>query len=692
MSWRVGVDIGGTFTDIAVVGDDGSTMLWKEETTAHRLAEAIERGLGAVSRELGTELEAFLGETSLFVHGSTVATNTVIERGGPRVGLVCTHGFRDALYFRDGFKWDRYDAHLPRPADFVDRHLRLGVRERIGSQGEVVTPLDESSVRDVAESFRRERIETVAVALLWSHVNAAHEHRVREILAEELPGTPVMLSSEVLPEIGEWVRTSATVLSAYVYPRTAEYLTELASWLAANGLEHELLIMHVNGGSAGAEETLRVPVSLIHSGPAAAPAAASAMSTRLGVRDVITTDMGGTSFDVTLVQGGELPRSRRMMVEHQPIGVPGVELHSIGAGGGSIAWVDPGGALRVGPQSAGARPGPAAYGQGGELPTVTDANVVLGYLSTSAFLGGRRRLDRERAEAAVREHVAQPLGMSDVVEAAAGVIRLVNEHMVNAIRVVSIERGIDPRPFLLVAGGGAGALHAGSLARKLGIERVLVPSQAGTLSAYGMTLADVRHEYSATLHSTTSDLSSGAITELLDGLAARGRADLRDAGFPEEKIRIQRWVDARYLGQIHELMTPLPDGPVDDRFVESLERAFHRLHEERYTYALPKRGIELLHWRVTASCATDARLDLRFDELESTPVDTSGAPTRPAWFDDPGGFVEVPALSPSELPAGAELRGPAVVDSPTTTVVVLPGQRLMADGAGNFLLHTAAPG
>jgi N-methylhydantoinase A len=497
----------------------------------------------------------------------------------------------------------------------------------------------------------------------------------------------VLLSSEILPEIGEWVRTSATVLAAYVYPATADYLHALERWLAANGLARDMLVMQVTGGCARAAQTLRVPVTIIHSGPAAAPAAASALGRQLGMPDVITTDMGGTSFDVTLVQGGKVPRSRKIMVEHQPIGVPGVELHSIGAGGGSIAWVDSGGALRVGPESAGAQPGPAAYAQGGERPTVTDANIVLGYLSTSAFLGGRRELRADLAEAAVRVHVSEPLGAAGVVESAAGIVRLVDERMAAAIRAVSVERGIDPRPFLLVAGGGAGALHAGRLARVLGIARVLIPAQAGTLSAYGMTIADVRHDYSGTLHMTSDSPDGAGARELLAALEARARADLRRSGFEDDDIVIGRAVDARYVGQIHELITPL-EGEVDEQLLARAAGSFHALHEERYTYALPQHAIEYLHWRVTASCGTSPRLDLRFGDLERAPVDPDRAAHRSAYFEEHGGFVETPVHVASELRAGDELLGPALVDSATTTVLVPPGQRLVADGAGNLLLET----
>ena len=689
MGWRVGVDIGGTFTDIVLVGDDGDTLLWKEATTPSRPERAIEDGLSNAAAALGADLRTLLGEVSLFVHGSTIAINEIIQRRGPRLGLVCTEGFRDVLYFRDGFKWDRYNPRLERPRDFVERYLRLGVRERTGPDGSVQTPLDEASVRDVARTFRHHEVESVAVALLWSHINPGHERRVREILREELGPVPIMLSSEILPEIGEWVRTSATVMSAYVYPASSSYLRRLQGWLADHGLGCTPLIMQVNGGCATIDQTLKIAVNTIGSGPAACPGAAIHVGKRLSSRDMIAIDMGGTSFDVSLIKQGEVLRSRSLMVAHQPIGVPGCEIHSIGAGGGSIAWIDSGGALRVGPQSAGAEPGPAAYDSGGAEPTVTDANIVLGYLSPDAFLGGRRRLRADLAEQAIRERIAGPLGIG-VAEAAAGVIRVVNENMVNAIGVVSVQRGIDPRPYLLVAGGGAGALHAGRLATELGIGRVLVPAEAGVISAYGMTVTDLRYDYSGTLHALSNDPSIERIAAQFGELEARARRDLEASGFSGDAVLLQRFVDARYRGQVHELMAPVPAGALDDRAFRTIAGTFHALHHERYGWSAEDYPVEYLHWRVTGTGLIERPAELDFATVSPRPAGTAIRGTRRAHFEEAGGLVEVPTLWSEEVPAGAEVSGPALIDGATTTVVVCPGQRLLADGKGSFLIETRA--
>ncbi|MBA2638307.1 MAG: hydantoinase/oxoprolinase family protein, partial [Solirubrobacterales bacterium] len=461
MSYRVGIDIGGTFTDFVVIGDDGLVVTWKEESTPEDSTIAVRAGLEAVAARCGTTLDAFLGQTTLLVHGTTTAMNTVIQRTGPRVGLVCTEGFRDVLYFRNGFKPDRFNIHLRHPRPLVDRWLRIGVEERIGADGEVTTPLDEASVLRAADQLRRAGVEAVAVALLWAPVNQRHERRTAEILREELPGIPVIEAADVLPEIREWERTSAAVLSAYVLPEMTRYLRGFEEDLRRSGLRRSPLIMQTNGGCASVDEILRRPVYSLASGPAAAPAAALHVA-GADASDLIVMDLGGTSFDVSLVTSGGMELSRSMEIEGQPIGVTGVAVHSIGAGGGSIAWVDGGGAIHVGPLSAGARPGPACYGEGGRRATVTDAYVALGYLEPQAFLGGRRVLREDLALEALERDVGQPLEL-DAVHAAAGIKRVVDAHMVAAIQAVSVKRGLDPRGFKLVAGGGAGGLHVGQV-------------------------------------------------------------------------------------------------------------------------------------------------------------------------------------------------------------------------------------
>jgi N-methylhydantoinase A len=688
MASRLGVDIGGTFTDFTLVDRERGVILWKEESTPDDPARALRTGLAALARGLGLTQAQFLARTALLVHGTTIATNTVIQRNGPRIGLLCTRGFRDVLYFRDGFKPERFNVHLPHPEDFAERYLRLGVTERITADGRILTPLDEDDVRRAARQLREVGVEAVAVAFLWSVVNSEHEQRAAEIVSEELPGAEVVCSSDILPEIREWERTSATVLSAYVRPGISSYLQRLETSLHEAGLERAPLIMQINGGCASVAEILRRPVNALASGPAAAPAAAGFFSSQLGINDVITVDMGGTSFDVCVIREGRPAMSRTIQVESQPVGVPGVEVHSVGAGGGSIAWIDSGGALRVGPRSAGARPGPACYATGGTEPTVTDANVVLGYLSPDAFLGGRRPLDARLADTAVEDKVAEPLGL-DVTSAAAGIVRVVNANMVGAIRAVSIERGIDPRGFALVVGGGAGALHATRLARELGITTVLIPYQASTFCAFGMTVTDVRHDHSRPLHALSTTIDLAAVDAVYNDLERQATERLRGDGFADEQIILERLVDARYPGQVHEITIPVPlREAYSEADAREIEGVFHREHERQFTYARRDLPVEFLHWRVSAI----GRMPPPgwADGNGKAPQESDALlETRQAYSHEAAGLVSTPVYAIEGLATGSQVAGPAVLQAETTTILLDEGDRLRV-GEGAYIVDVPA--
>ncbi len=695
MGYRVGIDIGGTFTDFVIIDDDGEVTLWKEDSTPDDPKAAIEKGLRAVAENLDVELRTLLNSTEAFVHGSTIATNTLIQRNGGPVGLLCTEGFRDVLLFRDGYKPERFNVHLQRPEDFVDRYLRIGVPERINVEGNVLTPLDEGAVRAAAARFRQAGVKAVAVAFLWSVVNGDHENRAVEILREELPGVGVLKSHEVLNEIREWERTSATVLSAYVLPKIGDYLRRLEEFLGENQLQHPAQYMQINGGCSTVDEIMKRPVNTLGSGPAAAPAAAAFhLAEAAGDDDhasdgnVITVDMGGTSFDICMIRGHRPAMSRSIQVEFQPIGVSGVEVHSIGSGGGSIAWIDNGGALRVGPQSAGAKPGPACYGAGGEEPTVTDANVVLGYLSPEAFLGGRRRLRDDLSEQAVASRVSDQLGL-DPVEGAAGIIEVVNANMVGGIRSVSVERGIDPRGFMLVSGGGAGGLHAARLARQLGMSKVMIPPEASTFCAFGMTVTDVRHDYTISHHALSSTMDIGELDAKYRELEEQARERLRQDGFRDDQIVLERSVDARYRNQVHELTVPIPSA---ERYaaedLAEIVRIFHGEHESQFTYSLEDVPVEFLHWRLSA-VAVSPRVPRPTTDTTTDP-DGAGATARIgerlAYFPEFGKKVETPVYSTTKLVPGARISGQAIIESPTTTLVINPGDVLTMLEGGRLLV------
>ncbi len=692
MSYRIGIDIGGTFTDFTVIDEAGGLTLWKQDTNPAQPTKAIELGLHAVADELGLSLSGLLSQTALLVHGTTISTNTLIQRNGPKVGLLATEGFRDVLYLRDGFKPDRYNVHMEHPGTLVDRYLRLGIRGRIDHRGEELEPLDEDGVRNAARVFREEGVESIAVGYLWSILNPAHELRTREILAEELPGVPIICSAEVLPEIREWERTSCAVLSAYILPGISDYLAELEELLATSGYGRGPLIMQINGGCASIAEIVKKPVNVLGSGPAAAPAAALSLIREDGDGDdnLITIDMGGTSLDVCLIHEGRATMSRDIQVENQPIGVPAVDVVSVGAGGGSIGWLDNGGALRVGPRSAGARPGPASYDAGGTEPTVTDANVALGLLSPTAFLGGRRDLRKDLAERAVDEAVATPLGLT-TVEAAAGIIRVVNANMVAAIRGVSVERGIDPRNFTLIAGGGAGGLHAVGLARELGMASVLIPREAGTLCSYGMTVTDIRLDETGTGHALSDQSDLASIDTLIDGLVGRVQSRLEVNGIASENVEFEISVDARYPGQVHELTIPFAYDPATgiSAAMDEIVHRFNDEHRQQFTYAREEMPVEFLHWRVAGVGRVAFSPGSPEPSSAATASDARVA-TEPAYSAVLGKVVETSYYDSLLLNPGMTVEGPAVLQAPTTTVLVDAGDVLTVRPDGGFLI-TIAP-
>ena len=686
MHYVLGVDIGGTFTDFSLLDKDGHIALWKEATTPKDPAEAIQRGIRALAEQAEMSLDKFLDRLDLFVHGSTIATNTVIQRNGPKTALLCTEGFRDVIHFRDGFKPDRYNIQLQPPEDFIPRYLRIPIKERVNYTGEVVAPLEEDSVHAAAAKLKNAGVESVAVAFLWSIMNAAHERRVKAIIEEKLPGVPVVLSSDVLPMIREWERTTCAVLSAYVIPGIARYMVELEEFLHGNGFRHPLLIMQLNGGSSTVNKILHRPIYTLASGPAAAPIAGLHCSQRVGMENVITIDMGGTSFDVSMVTDGTPTLTRELRVHDLPVGVAAVDVHSVGAGGGSIAWIDKGGALQVGPQSAGAEPGPVCYAQGGTDPTCTDANVVLGYINPDYFLGGRREINVELSERAIENLIAKPLDLT-VPEAAHGIFRIINNNMVDAIRVVSIERGIDPRHYSLVVGGGAGAIHAGMLGRTLGMKTAIIPRYSGVFCSVGMIVSDVRHDYMQAFATNTERFDLEGTNKVIADLERKALDDMIEEGFPEGEVTLTRFADAKYPAQIHELTVPLKaDGPLTEAHIGDMAEAFHDLHERMFSYSVRESSVDLFHWRVIAHRAVQSP---QTPELPVTgePVTTVQKGTRRVYFGDIDDYRDTKIYDGDRLKRGMMITGPAVVEQQNTTIVVFPGQKLKVNEYGDFVLE-----
>ena len=689
MGMRLGIDIGGTFTDFILATERGGLEVWKTPSTPAAPEQAVFEGVRDLAQQQGIEVGQFVAQCDHIIHGTTIATNTVINRSGPKVGILHTDGFRDILYLRDGHKPDRYNLQLLPPEPLIPRHLRLGVAERILYTGDVEEPLDEDSVRRALVHLKEEGVSSVAVCLMWSMVNPAHEQRIKEILTDEMPDAYASLSVDILPRIREYPRACATVLSAYVGPAIEDYLTKIADFFRRNGYQKELLIMQVTGGSARIPEIQKRPVLAVGSGPAAGPPASLFIGTRHDVQDQMLVEMGGTSFEVSMISGGAVPMSSDMEIAGYPLGVAAVDIHSIGAGGGSIAWIDAGGMLRVGPHSAGAAPGPACYGQGGTEPTVTDANLILGYINPENFLGGRMTLDHAAAERALK-NVGDKLDMS-VVETAAAVYRIINIEMVGAMRAVSVMRGVDPRGYTVVVGGGAGGMHAAKIAQELGVSKAICPTVAGGLCAFGMLAADVGHSYLTTRPMNTGNIDIATVNAIYRSMEEQALDELKSQGFSANEIKMARFADAKYPYQTHEIIVPIPSGPLADGDVVRMATSFHDTHERLYTYCLREMPVDMNGWRLTA---TGKLPTLILDEQALGAADPSPAKsgTRPLYFLEHGDFIGTDTYTGQALRPGMVVQGPGVVELPTTTIVVFPGHTLRVNAYGDFHIEIPLTG
>ncbi|MFB6152076.1 MAG: hydantoinase/oxoprolinase family protein [Haloarculaceae archaeon] len=671
---RIGVDIGGTFTDVVAV-EDGRLRGAKTPSTPDRPDDAVVDGLGR-AREAGVDVDA----TTFLGHGTTVATNAVLEGDLARTALVTTEGFRDVLAIGRQDRPDLYDLDFERPAPLVPRDRRLTVPERVGPDGEVLEPLDEADTADLVD--RLPDVEAVAVATLFSFRNPAHERAIREALSEADADVAVSLSSAVLPEFREYERTATTALNAALKPRLDAYLGRLARRTGEAGVDADPVVMQSHGGLTSADAARETPVNTVLSGPAAGVRGAQYLAEAAGHEDVLTMDMGGTSTDVALVDGGEPSRSTDWEIAGYPLGVPTIDVHTIGAGGGSVARIDEGGALRVGPESAGADPGPAAYGRGGTRPTVTDAHVVLGRIHPDYPLGGDLSVDVAAAEAAVERAVADPLGRS-VREAARGILDVARANMERALRVVSVERGYDPRSFALVAFGGAGPLHAPALAERLSVPTVLVPRLAGVLSALGLLTSDIEHTYVTAVVEPLADVSPADLADRFADLAAAGRETLADEGVDSDAMSFERSLDLRYEGQSYSLNVPLDDADLTADALAAAAERFHERHDAQYGHADPDEPVEVVNARVRAVGAIPA-VDVRVDVAGS--VDDAVLGERPVGFGDE--TRETTVYDHERLPPGGEFDGPAVVQAAEATTVVHPGQSVSVDERGTLHVRT----
>jgi N-methylhydantoinase A len=694
-TYRLGIDIGGTFTDAALVdAHTGMVRIVKVPSTpadpAAGFMTAVERALAYCAGE-GQAVR-------LLVHATTVATNALIEGKTASLGMITTQGFRDILEIGRQIRSRLYDVHLTKPRPLVSRRWSFEVSERLDADGQVLTPLDSAQVRHIARQLKAAGVEAVVCCLLHSYINPTHERQVAAILREEYPEAFLSVSADVCPEFREYLRASTTAVNAAVMPLVSRYLEALETRLRGRGVTAPFYVMQSSGGVMRVQAAKQRPVYMVESGPAAGVIAAGAFAEPHGYRHVLSFDMGGTTAKVGLIQDGQPRLSTEFEVGGQvitplgegrgsgyPVRTPVIDLVEVGAGGGSEAWIDAGGALRVGPRSAGAMPGPVCYGQGGTTPTITDANVLLGRLNPAFFLGGEITLDVEASRAALLERCAQPLGI-EPLQAANGIVEIANAHMMAAMRLISIQRGYDPRDFILVAFGGAGPLHANALARELDIPTILIPPSPGIASALGMLMTDIKHEFVATRRHVVSHLEPAALAALFDDFMAQGVELLQAEGIAASQQRMLRSVDLRYKGQSHELPISVPTGALTSVHLEALQQQFHQAHTRAYGYAAPEDPIELVNVRLTV-LGISSKPRLQALPQGSGDIRAALKGQRQVWFSESAGFLPCPIVDRLRLRWGDIVPGPAVIEELDATTVVHPGYQAQVDQHGNLLLR-----
>ncbi len=691
---RIGVDIGGTFTDLVWVDEaTGAVRVGKLLTTPKDPSQAVEEGVVTLLHEASAGAAA----VRALIHGTTLATNALIERKGARVGLLATAGFRDAVEIGREGRYDMYDLFIDPPVPLVPRQRRIEVTERVLADGSVLRPLDPVQARAAIAELGARGVEAIAICLLHAYRNPVHERALAALCAEILPGVPVSCSSDVVPEIREYERTSTTTANVYVMPLMARYLDDLERKLQELGVPGRLYVMMSAGGIATPETAKRVPIRLVESGPAAGALAAARSARQVGLDRLLSFDMGGTTAKACVIDRGEPLLAREFEVARAdrfkkgsglPIRVPVVELIEIGAGGGSVARVDRMGLLKVGPDSAGADPGPACYGAGGQEPTVTDADLLLGYLDADFFLGGRMRLDVEAARRAIETRVAQPMGLS-VTEAAWGIHRVVNENMAAAARVHGIERGKDLRGYPLFAFGGAGPVHAWQVGQILRVPRVLVPHGAGALSAYGLLAAPLAFDFVRTAPQRLTAADWELINRLFQEMEAEGRRILRGAGVPDAEVTVRRSAEMRYFGQGHEVDVEIPTDILTEASLAPITSSFETAYRLLYSRTPMGVPLEALNWRAVISGPSP---DLTITSGLETGAGTEPTPKkhRAAYFPEAGGYVETPVYDRYRLNPSARFAGPAIVEERESTTVIGPGALISVDAHRNLVAEPAS--
>ena len=686
MTARLAADIGGTFTDLVLLDPNGVVRVAKTLSTPGDFKQGVLGGVERVLSDAGAELgrDFGLADVDYFVHGATVVLNALLERKLPQAALVTTAGFRDVLEIMRTNNPRMYDLKWVKPKPIIPRHLRFEVAERVHHTGKVLHELDEAATRAVARRIAALGIRSVALCFLHAYANPDHERRAREILLEEYPEAHVTISSDVASELREFERTSTVAINASTIPIITAYLEGLSQALSDRGLERELFVMQSNGGVITSSTARSLPVRTVMSGPAGGVVGAQFIAGRMGLKDVATIDIGGTSSDMGVISDGLARTVDQSAVEGWPIMAPTIEILAIGAGGGSIAWVDEGGALRVGPQSAGARPGPACYGLGGDEPTVSDACVTLNRLNPDYFLAGEMALDRDAAERAIRERIAKPLGM-EIADAAEGILRVVTANMNKAIRSILIARGFDIRTFTLMAFGGAGGMVAGELLRIGDVSRLVVPSNPGAVSAIGMLATDLRHDFAQSSVQSFGDVEWTEIRRALHHLRTLGAERLKADGVADDAMHFDDALDLRYVGQDYYLRVYVDSDDLDG---ERIRSNFDRLHEHTYGFANPEFEVEMVNARVFAIGAFERPQLPEIAARSAADGSLATKARRPVFFD--GAFVETDIYDVTALRADDALAGPCVIEDPRSTIVVMPGQSATVDRFRNLTIEVAA--
>lgn len=679
---RVAVDIGGTFTDLVGYSADSGKLSFSKSLTTY---EGLAIGVFDCIRLADTNLS----EARYFIHGSTIAINTVIQRKGAKTGLITTHGFRDVYAIGRGSRPEAYNLLFEKAKPLVPRSLIAEVDERLNAKGDVLKPLNDSDVERAVDELVAKGVEAIAVVLLHAYANPAHEKRIGDIIKKRAPKVYVSLSHDILREFREYERSSTTVLNSYVGPIIGDYIGDLKNHLRQGGFNSHFLIMQSNGGTMSADSAIEKPVAMMESGPVAGVIGCARLGESLGYKDVISFDMGGTTAKSSLVEGGDL----RVVTGYHigggegvghPMMLPVVDIVEVGTGGGSIAWLDAAGGLKVGPLSAGSAPGPVCYGKGGTEPTITDANLVLGRLDGNNFLGGQMTLDLDAARKAIKEKIADPLGLS-IEEAALGIIKIADTKMSLTVREVSVQKGHDPRNFVMIATGGGGPLHGVSIARELSLPTVIIPELPGTFSALGMLMSNVRHDFVRTMILRLAEAPADLVTDVFEEMGREASQRLKADGVLPGNAVLTRNLDLRYQGQEYTLTVPVPAGKIDAAALKAARDKFDELHRAQYSHSAPNEAVEIVNLRLAAIGTMGAELDV-FSAPMNNEHKRSGKPKgkRTVWFES--GAFDCDLYERDELIPGVEIKGPVVIEERVSTTIVHPGSTACLAPTGPIII------